>query len=109
VKKYLTKSSSTNLPEPIDALVTQWANDPFSRGSYTYIPPSDNNAQPGIPASPLDLAEFAVPIWKESLGFAGEHTHPDRFASVHGAYESGIREAKRVGVALCIKEKMAVG
>lgn len=30
------------------------------------------------------------------LFFAGEATNPDNYASVHGAYLTGLREAKKI-------------
>lgn len=86
-------------PVPNGRIRTQWQNDPYSYGSYTYIPCAKYSGD-GLPATPLDLKEFSVPAWKGALGFAGEHTHMDRYASVHGAYESGLREAVRVDIAL---------
>lgn len=83
------------------ALVTRWSTDPFCRGSYAYIPV----AKPGqdTAPSPLDLAQFATPVFHGRLGFAGEHTHCDQYASVHGAYASGLREAERIETALALE------
>lgn len=104
-KRYLSPTiSSTDIPEPIGAIASSWSTDPFSFNSYTYIP-SKPDSKDGLPVTPLDIAEFAVPIWSGALGFAGEHTHPDRYASVHGAYESGIREGKRAAIALDMHRK----
>jgi polyamine oxidase len=41
------------------------------------------------------LHALAEPV-SERLLFAGEATHEEFFATVHGAYMSGIREAKRI-------------
>ncbi len=49
---------------------TAWRSDPYSLGSYTYIPPASGGKND---PSPLDMSEFAVPIWDNRLGFAGEH------------------------------------
>jgi polyamine oxidase len=99
--QYLSPDSVTrdDIPKPLGAIASSWSTDPYSFNSYTYIP-RQADAKDGLPVTPLDIAEFAVPTWGGALGFAGEHTHQDRYASVHGAYESGIREGKRVGIAL---------
>ncbi|KAJ9125421.1 hypothetical protein QFC22_000382 [Naganishia vaughanmartiniae] len=104
-KRYLSpNATSTDIPPPIDAIASSWSTDPYSFNSYTYIP-SKPDSKDGLPVTPLDVAEFAVPIWAGALGFAGEHTHPDRYASVHGAFESGIREGKRMAIALDMHRK----
>ena len=73
-------------PEPTGALVTRWAADPYARGSYSFL---------AVGSSPADLRALAEPVG-ERLLFAGEATHEDFFATVHGAYMSGIREAERI-------------
>jgi monoamine oxidase len=66
--------------------VTSWANDPYSGGAYTHIPPG---------ASPADADLLGEPIGGRLL-FAGEHTQSARMAYADGAMTSGIREAKRL-------------
>lgn len=90
------RSHASKLPHLIasESVVTAWHTDPFSFGSYTYVPAGD-----GL-SSPLDMMEIAQPLWGGALGFAGEHTHVDRYASVHGAYETGLREGARIDGAL---------
>lgn len=73
-------------PEPTGALVTRWASDPHARGSYSFL---------AVGSSPADLRALAEPA-SERLLFAGEATHDEFFATVHGAYMSGIREADRI-------------
>jgi monoamine oxidase len=73
-------------PEPTGALVTHWAADPYARGSYSFI---------AVGSSPADLGALAEPV-TERLLFAGEATHAEFFATVHGAYLSGVREAERI-------------
>lgn len=104
------------VPDPIAIYVTHWERDPFSLGSYTYIP--RKNGRNGLHPSSLDIAELSRPIWNEHLGFAGEATVMNHYvsvlfyiswvlcrllmlfpclqASVHGAYMSGERESSRV-------------
>lgn len=91
--------SPASAPEPVSCHVTRWRSDPFARGSYSYVPVSTPSAK-GDPATPLDMVELSRPLWDGRLGFAGEHTEMDHFASVHGALLSGWRDAKRVKAAL---------
>ncbi|MGD9620305.1 MAG: flavin monoamine oxidase family protein [Mycolicibacterium sp.] len=73
-------------PEPTGALVTRWAADPYARGSYSFL---------AVGSSPDDQRALAEPVG-DRLAFAGEATHPEFFATVHGAYLSGLREADRI-------------
>lgn len=73
-------------PEPTGAIVTRWGTDPYSLGSYSFI---------AVGSSPDDMRVLGEPVG-ERLLFAGEATNPEFFGTVHGAYLSGIREAKRI-------------
>ncbi len=79
-------TSALGAPDPVGALVTRWAADPFARGSYSFL---------GVGSSPDDQRALAEPVG-DRLGFAGEATHVEFFATVHGAYLSGLREAERI-------------
>jgi monoamine oxidase len=69
-----------------ELVVADWGSDPFSRGGYSY-PAAGALDAPSSWAAPVDRTLF----------FAGEATcgdvHP---ATVHGAYESGLRAADEV-------------
>jgi monoamine oxidase len=71
---------------PTQVEISDWTGDPFSRGSYAFIP---------VGASPSDMDDLAAPVGGRVL-FAGEATQSDYYATVHGAMLSGIREAKRL-------------
>ncbi len=73
------------VPEPNGFKITRWSRDPHVYGSYSYIPVGSSSAAYRALAEPL-----------AGLFFAGEATNADYPASVHGAYLSGIREAKRI-------------
>ena len=73
-------------PAPAAVAVTSWANDRYSGGAYTHIPPG---------ADPGDADVLGEPIGGRLL-FAGEHTQSTRLAYADGAMTSGIREAKRL-------------
>lgn len=65
--------------------VTRWGADPFARGSYSYLPPG---------VSPRLRSALAEP--QPPLFFAGEATHEEMSATVHGAHLSGQRAAAEV-------------
>jgi lysine-specific histone demethylase 1 len=71
--------------DPIEAIVTRWGYDEFSRGSYSYTGPT---------FQPKDYEVMAKHIG--NLLFAGEHTCGTHPATVHGAYISGMRAASEV-------------
>lgn len=73
-------------PDPVGVLVTRWAADPYARGSYSFL---------AVGSSPADQQALAEPV-ADRVAFAGEATHPEFFATVHGAYLSGLREADRI-------------
>jgi monoamine oxidase len=73
-------------PEPSAVIVTSWADDPWTAGAYTHIPPG---------ASPADADLLGEPVGGRLL-FAGEHTQSRRLTYADGALTSGIREAKRL-------------
>ena len=73
-------------PAATAVAVTSWANDRYSGGAYTHIPPR---------ANPADADLLGEPVGGRLL-FAGEHTQSARLAYADGAMTSGIREAKRL-------------
>ncbi len=73
-------------PEPVAVRVTDWVEDPHSRGAYTHVPVGATNA---------DLDLLGTPV-AGRIGFAGEHTTSARMGYADGAMTSGIREAKRL-------------
>ncbi len=82
----LRRMFGDGVPDPVEIRVTRWGKDPFALGSYSHIP---------VGASRSDYDALAAPVG-DVLGFAGEATHRDYPATVHGAYLSGIREARRL-------------
>ena len=75
-----------SIPDPTSYLNTRWSNDPFSYGSYSYLK---------VGSTDYDHDAIAKPV-SNRLFFAGEATCPKYFATTHGAYLSGIREAERI-------------
>ncbi len=77
--------------KPTQLIRSRWFNQPFIRGSHTFIK---------IGSSIHDIKQLAVP-WpnkpaKPLILFAGEGTHERFYGTAHGAYMTGIREAKRI-------------
>uniref|UniRef100_A0A8H7NA60 HMG box domain-containing protein n=1 Tax=Bionectria ochroleuca TaxID=29856 RepID=A0A8H7NA60_BIOOC len=75
----------SDVPYPVEAMVTRWGSDRFARGSYSSASPE---------MQPDDYDVMARPIG--NLFFAGEHTIGTHPATVHGAYMSGLRAASEV-------------
>lgn len=82
----LRKIYGPSIPDPESFQVTRWDADPFAFGSYSLLAPGGTSAH---------IEELGKPVGGR-LFFAGEATSPDHQATVHGAYLSGQREARRV-------------
>ncbi len=89
----LRRHYGRNIPEPEAYFFTRWSQDPFSRGSYSYLP---------VGASEGDREELAQPA-SARLFFAGEASNRDFPATTHGAYWSGLREAQRIESGFLLK------
>jgi len=70
----------------VGALITRWGRDPFSHGAYSF---------PAVGSTPDDRDELSASV-RERVFFAGEATSREYFATVHGAYLSGLRAADEV-------------
>ena len=79
-------------PLPTGSLIQRWHEDPITHGSYSYVP---------VGSSPDVRTALAAPIG-ERVFFAGEATNRRNPATVHGAYESGLRVADEVAEALAL-------
>lgn len=73
------------VPDPLETIITRWASDKFTRGSYSYV---------AAEALPDDYNFMAQHVG--NLHFAGEATCGTHPATVHGAYLSGLRAASEV-------------
>ncbi|XP_049696159.2 possible lysine-specific histone demethylase 1 isoform X4 [Helicoverpa armigera] len=91
VRRFMGKGKT--IPEPIAMLRSSWFSNPYTRGSYTY----DNILTPQYPNARATLAE---PLLDSSgaprVLFAGEATDNTHFSTVHGATDTGFREANRL-------------
>lgn len=72
-------------PKPIGAMVTDWTNDPYARGSYSHI---------AAGATPGDMRAFQS--GEGRVLFAGEHTVPEYYGTTHAAFVSGRRAASQI-------------
>ena len=90
VMSRIRRTRGVRIPDPLAVRVSRWAADPYARGSYSF---------PGIGGSGADRERLQIPV-ENTLFFAGEATHRDDPASVHGAWWSGLRAAHQVIAAL---------
>ena len=77
---------TTDLPNPVKFLRTKWNTNKFSYGSYSYVNKDGNSKAFEVLSQDINKQVF----------FAGEHTSKDYRGTVHGAYLSGLREAKKI-------------
>jgi monoamine oxidase len=78
------------VPAPAGMVRTSWSTDPFTYGSYSYLP---------VGATPQHRADLATPV-DDRLFFAGEALDPDNPSTVHGALASGLAAAALANNAL---------
>ncbi|KPJ93083.1 MAG: hypothetical protein AMJ53_08100, partial [Gammaproteobacteria bacterium SG8_11] len=83
-----TFQSMTGGTPPVEnaAIVTNWKNNPWTRGAYTFL---------NVGSRIEDIVALGEPMLGRVL-FAGEHTSQQRFGYADGAFTSGVREAKRL-------------
>lgn len=89
-----TKFFTFEVPPPLRFLRTRWYTNPNFRGSYTFRTLYTDELRTGgwDLAAPLTASTDGKPL----LQFAGEATHTHFYSTVHGAVESGWREAQRL-------------
>ncbi|MGW6391629.1 flavin monoamine oxidase family protein [Streptomyces sp. NPDC055103] len=75
-----------DIPAPTGHQISRWASDPYARGAYSYSK---------LGSTPAMRDQLAAGVG-DRVFFAGEATHRKSFATVHGAYLSGIRAAKEI-------------
>ena len=78
-----------HVPSPQQYLISRWNQDEFSRGSYSYFSLNSNRDT---------LEELARGTCNNTVYWAGEHTSLG--GSVHTAFRSGQREAKKIIAAM---------
>ncbi|XP_046431547.1 possible lysine-specific histone demethylase 1 isoform X1 [Neodiprion fabricii] len=86
-------SKKFDIPKPINMIRSKWNQNKHFRGSYSFRTLESKN----LDIWAKDLAEPIInPTGKPVLLFGGEATHEHYYSTVHGAVESGIREANRL-------------
>ncbi len=81
----LRKLTGARVPDPVGMVRSRWGLDHWTGGSYSYSPPG---------VSSVERRALAAPFGR--VLFAGEATESQYPATVHGAYLSGLREARRI-------------
>lgn len=81
-----------DIPEPESIIRSKWSSNPHFYGTYSYV----NTQMLERKATNEDLAKPLVVGSTEVVLFAGEATHSKYFSTVHGAAETGYREANRL-------------
>ncbi|KAJ8931980.1 hypothetical protein NQ314_015064 [Rhamnusium bicolor] len=77
----------------VSGSISKWNSNPHFCGSYSHVSIEAENKK----ASAEDLARPLVSKnSKQTVLFAGEATHATKFSTVHGAIETGYREAERL-------------
>ncbi len=74
------------VPNPVDHQITRWDRDPYALGSYSF------NRLGSTP----EMRDHLATAIDHRVHFAGEATDRTSFATVHGAYNSGLRAAHEI-------------
>ncbi|MEX1004064.1 MAG: NAD(P)/FAD-dependent oxidoreductase [Acidimicrobiia bacterium] len=72
-------------PKPIAAMITDWRDDPYAGGAYSYIPTGASSADMDV------FGRVDGPVL-----FAGEHTVAEYHGTVQAAFGSGRRAATQL-------------
>ena len=78
------------IPRLLGITVSHWGK-PFTRGSYSYTPQGITLDKREELSKPVASKYYPLQIL-----FAGEATSIDQFGCAHSAFDSGVREAKRL-------------
>ncbi len=84
IQKYYPTLNAESLVDYVDK---PWGQDPYTHGSYSYVPDAGGYRH---------MYEMFRPEYKNKLFFAGEHTSPVHEATMHGALLSGERAVFQV-------------
>ncbi|ESO98426.1 hypothetical protein LOTGIDRAFT_114635 [Lottia gigantea] len=89
LRKFL---KNNDIPLPKRVIRTRWGNNPYTRGSYSFL---------AIGARQKDIMTLQEPLTagddeKPRVLFAGEATHTTFYSTTHGALLTGYREAQRI-------------
>lgn len=91
-------TSLKSFPPLLSVQVTQWATNPLTQGSYSFLSKGARASDFDCLASPLpplsSVNKSGLPALQ--VMFAGEATNRHYYGTVHGAHMTGIREAERL-------------
>jgi len=82
----LRKGYGSGVPEPVGVVRSQWGQQPFTLGAFSYN---------RLGAAPEDRVTLGAPVG-ERVYFAGEATSETKYGSVSGAYLTGERAADEI-------------
>ncbi|XP_026479209.1 peroxisomal N(1)-acetyl-spermine/spermidine oxidase-like [Ctenocephalides felis] len=92
-KKIVTKYESKTAKRYCDPVEKQMGTNPYSRGSYSLRLLKTEN----FGGSSTELSQPVIDAsGRSAILFAGEATSQNYYSTVHGATESGFREANRI-------------
>ncbi|KAK5638678.1 hypothetical protein RI129_012973 [Pyrocoelia pectoralis] len=97
IEKFL-KDRFVDIPRPNGFIRHNWYSNPHFRGGYSHqtIKSRESSTEIGM-SEPNILAEpLCTSSGKPMVLFAGEATHPIYYSVLHGAIETGFREADRI-------------
>lgn len=83
----------TAMPSPTEILRSSWSENSYFSGSRTVLNLGSGRGMIKSLSKPLPCDCDTIP---PIILFAGEHTHPKYFGTLHGSRLSGIREADRI-------------
>ncbi|OXA39472.1 Spermine oxidase [Folsomia candida] len=87
-------SQFPNITEPINLYKSNWGEDSNFGGTYSYRR-VESDAE-NVWAADLGTPILNLATNKPLVCFAGEATHPHYYSTVHGAYDSAVREVDRI-------------
>lgn len=79
------RTAFPDAPQYTGLVTSQWSADPYTLGSYSYVPPGAALSMYGDIAAPYGAVHFA-----------GEHTNAEYPSTTHGAFLSGVRAAREI-------------
>ncbi|XP_063371713.1 uncharacterized protein LOC134659947 [Cydia amplana] len=93
LQRFMGDTLNVTVPQPAAIIRSTWYSNPYTRGSYSF----DNTLTPQYP----DARDWLARPLADSSGaprvlFAGEAASRRHFGTVHGASETGHREAMRL-------------
>ncbi len=98
IEEAVEAAGSADIPAPDAAIITRWRQDPFARGSYSYLPAGFDPAARTALRSDVDRQVF----------FAGEATSDDYAGTVHGALFEGTAAADRIAAVASDGDEIAI-